>query len=191
MGAYMRAILCNSCAKRLNNTSINVEQIITGHTRFPWHTSWNNDNISSLQSLPQLFFSCITQNLQVHEKNNGQGTARTRDQTLRSFSLWIAGEASGIKSITLFGLLCKGLHHQDKSKRSFGRSIFFKINPQLNSALVVQCLVFTFTLSIHNININYVVLPNSVMYNITSIRNRCIRAHKSEKNNILFDHLFS
>lgn len=44
---YLRAVLGDGDAKVLDNASINVEKIITGHARLPRDTSWNNDEVSS------------------------------------------------------------------------------------------------------------------------------------------------
>ncbi|KAJ0884514.1 hypothetical protein HanPSC8_Chr10g0434581 [Helianthus annuus] len=59
----MRAILGNSCAQTLNNASIDVEKIITSHTRLPRYTGRNNNNISTFQCLPQILITHVTNHL--------------------------------------------------------------------------------------------------------------------------------
>ena len=67
----MRAVLGDGRAKVLDNASIDVEKIITGHTRLPGDTSWNDNEVSSFKSFRQLIISHVSNNLyntQVNEQ---------------------------------------------------------------------------------------------------------------------------
>jgi hypothetical protein len=46
-----RADLSTGLGKVTNNGSISIEEVITGHSRFPWHSSRNNYNFCSLQRI--------------------------------------------------------------------------------------------------------------------------------------------
>jgi len=61
--AYMWAVLGDGSAKVLDNSSINVEKIVTGHTRLPWYTSWNDNEISSFKSFGQVIIAHVSNNL--------------------------------------------------------------------------------------------------------------------------------
>lgn len=59
----MWAVLGDGSTKVLDNSSINVEKVVTGHTRLPWYTSWNDNEISSFKSFGQVIIAHVSNNL--------------------------------------------------------------------------------------------------------------------------------
>lgn len=47
--SYVGGMLCDRLNEGLDNASIDVEKVITGHARFPWHTSRDDNQVSTLQ----------------------------------------------------------------------------------------------------------------------------------------------
>lgn len=63
----MRAVFGNSSAERFDDASIDVEEIITGHTGLSGDTSRDDNNIRSLQSFSQMLFTRIPTHLFLKE----------------------------------------------------------------------------------------------------------------------------
>jgi hypothetical protein len=62
---YPWAVFRNGRAEGLHNTSIDVEQIVTSHSRFAWYSSWDDNQVTSLQGLSQISLSSITFHLHI------------------------------------------------------------------------------------------------------------------------------
>ena len=53
----------NALGKLLDYASVDVEQVIAGHTRLAWHTGWDHDNIGIFEGGGQFSITDITGDL--------------------------------------------------------------------------------------------------------------------------------
>ena len=56
-------MLGDGLANGLNNTGVDVEEILAGHARLPWHTSRNENHVSTLEGTGQLIRPSVTLDL--------------------------------------------------------------------------------------------------------------------------------
>lgn len=57
-------MLSNGLAEILDNPGIDLEQIISCHSRLSWHTCWNDDQVTSCQCFSKFSISCKAFHLQ-------------------------------------------------------------------------------------------------------------------------------
>lgn len=81
----MRTVLGDGGGERLDDTSIDVEEIVTGHSGLTWHTGRDNYDVASLQGLGELIFPSVTLNLNRHhpKPQNRSKTVRSEQITVR------------------------------------------------------------------------------------------------------------
>jgi hypothetical protein len=61
---FFYALLCDTSSKIADDASINVEQIVTGHSWLSRNSSWDNHNAASSQSGGKLIIALKPSNLQ-------------------------------------------------------------------------------------------------------------------------------
>lgn len=68
MPPHVGSVLGDRLHQRLNDASVGVEQVVTGHARLAGHASRNNDEISTLQAGAQLLGAGVASNLSPKQK---------------------------------------------------------------------------------------------------------------------------
>lgn len=77
----MRTVLGNCGGQRPDDTSINVEEIVSGHSGLTWHTGGDNHDVASLQGLAELFLASVAFNLKSHSKKPPNFSQKPSDRS--------------------------------------------------------------------------------------------------------------
>ena len=62
-GAYLGAVLGNLLSQLLDDASVDVEEVVTGHAWLAWHSGRDHHQVSTCQACREVLLSCVASHL--------------------------------------------------------------------------------------------------------------------------------